>query len=97
MNRLNPWATATALAVTAAIVYVTCALALALWPEGTLAFFNAWLHGVDLTMLRPVARFFSWGNFAYGLVSLAASAFLTGTVFAFCYNHCAVLFGKREP
>lgn len=96
MNRLNPWAVATALAVTAAIVYVACALAFALWPEGTLAFFNAWLHGVDLTMLRPVARIFSWGSFAYGLVSLAASMFLTGIVFVFCYNHCAVFFGKRE-
>lgn len=97
MNRLNPGVVATALAVTAAIVYVACVLAFAPWPEGTLAFFNAWLHGVDLTMLRPVARIFSRGEFAYGLVGQAVSAFLTGTVFAFCYNHCTALFGKREP
>jgi len=96
MNRLNPWATATALAVTAAIVYVACALAFALWPEGTLAFFNAWLHGVDLMPLRPVARIFSWGVLVYGLVGLAASAFLAGALFALCYNHCVGLFGERE-
>lgn len=97
MNKLNPWATATALAVTAAIVYVACTLAFALWPEGTLAFFNAWLHGVDLTPLRPVAQIFSWGGFAYGLVGLVASAFLAGALFAFCHNHCVALFGERAP
>lgn len=95
MNRLHPWAVATALAVALSIAYVLCALAFALWPEGTPAFFNAWLHDVDLTMLRPVARIFSWGVFAYGLVGLAASAFLTGAVFAFCYNHCVALFGRQ--
>lgn len=95
MIRLHTWAVATALAVALSIAYAACALAFALWPEGTLAFFNAWLHGVDLTLLRPVARIFSWGGFVYGLLGLAASAFLAGAVFAFCYNHCAVLFGKR--
>jgi len=97
MKTLNWWVLGGALAITLAVLYTICAVAFVLWPEATLSFFNVWLHGVDLTLLRTVARVFSWSVFAYGLVGLAASLLLAGALFALCYNHCVVLFGKRAP
>jgi YHS domain-containing protein len=86
---LQPVRTGLALAVTGSIVYVVCAAAFATWPEATLNFFNAWVHGVDLGVLKPGSKPFGWGTFVYGLVGLAIAAFLTGVVYAVVYNQLA--------
>lgn len=85
MDRLNPWAAGSALAVTLAIVYSLCATAFALWPGATLEFFNAWFHGVDLRVLQP-ARAFTLGVFLYGLSGIVLSGFATGAIYAAIYN-----------
>jgi hypothetical protein len=46
-QNLAPVRFGSALAVAAAVLYAVCALAVALWPDGTLDFFNAWFHGID--------------------------------------------------
>ncbi len=85
MNKFNPWAAGSALAITAATVYLACATAVALWPGGTLDFFNAWFHGLDLSVLKTTKPI-TTGVFFYGLSGVVASAFAVGAVFAVSYN-----------
>jgi len=85
MNKFNPWAAGSALAITAAAVYLACATVVALWPGGTLEFFNAWVHGLDLSVLKTTKPITA-GVFFYGLSGVVVSAFAVGVVFAVSYN-----------
>lgn len=95
MNKMNPCAVGGALAITAAIVYLACALAVYLWPGGTLEFFNAWFHGLDLNALKTTKPF-TFGTLLYGLGSAAVTAFLAGAVFAVSYNLIGLCPGCRN-
>jgi hypothetical protein len=85
MNKLNPWAVGGALAITAAIVYLVCAAVVFLWPGGTLEFFNAWFHGLDLSALKATKPMTA-AVFFYGLSGAVVSTFAVGAVFAVSYN-----------
>ena len=86
MEKLNPWVAGVTLALTLAIMYSVCAAAMALWPDATLSFFNAWFHGVDLRMLKPAAGAFAIGIFFYGLSAITVTGFTVGAVYAAIYN-----------
>jgi small-conductance mechanosensitive channel len=87
MNRLQPWQFGLAAAVTFSVVYTACALAVALFPDGTIAFFNAWFHGLDLTLLKPRGgRPLTLSQFFYGLASAAVVSFAIATTLAAFYN-----------
>lgn len=87
MDKLNPSLVGTAAAITFSAVFTGCALAVVLFPEGTMNFFNAWFHGLDLTLLQPPAgRPLTLGQFVYGLVGVATVSFVTGALFAAVYN-----------
>ncbi len=87
MHRLNPWIVGIAMAITFSILSTACAIAIALFPDGTLSFFNAWFHGLDLTLLKPPGgRPLTLGQFVYGLFGIAVTGFITGAVFATVYN-----------
>ena len=87
MNRLQPWQFGFAGAVTFSILYCACALAVALFPDSTIGFFNAWLHGLDLALLRPPGgRPLTLGQFVYGLLSAAAVSFAMTASLAGFYN-----------
>jgi hypothetical protein len=86
MEKLNVWAVGAALAITFAAMYALCAAAFALAPGATLDFFNAWFHGLNLAGLQAGAKPFTAGVFLYGLIGIVAFAFVSGTVFAACYN-----------
>ncbi len=87
MNRLQPWQFGFAGALTFSVFYSACALAVALFPDGTIAFFNAWFHGLDLTLLRPPGgRPLTFGQFFYGLVSAAVVSFAIAATLANLYN-----------
>lgn len=94
MNKLNPWAVGSALAITTAIVYLACVTAFTVWPGGTLEFFNAWFHGLDLSVLKT-AKPISADMFFYGLSGMVASAFAVGAVFAVSYNLARLCPGCR--
>ena len=85
MEKLNPWRTGGALALTAAVISVICAAAVYLFPQGTVDFVNSWTHGLDFTMLRS-DRPWTLGGLAYGLSNVTLTAFLIGALFAWCYN-----------
>jgi hypothetical protein len=48
MNRLDTWKFAIAPAAAMAVLSTACAVAVAIAPEATIAFFNSFMHGVDL-------------------------------------------------
>jgi hypothetical protein len=93
MDSTRPWVRGAALAVTVGIVYVVCALAVALFPDGTLAFFNTWLHGVDLTLVKRSATTpLTAGEWIYGFVSAVTASFLAGALYGWARN----LFSGRK-
>ncbi|HSI94723.1 MAG: DUF5676 family membrane protein [Methylophilaceae bacterium] len=85
MDRLNPWRTGGATALTVAIVSVVCAVAVYLFPQGTVGFVNSWTHGLDLTVLRS-DRPWTLDWLALGLFNVTLTGFLIGVLFAWCYN-----------
>lgn len=96
MTRLNPWAVGAALAITLALLYGVCAAAFAIAPAATIDFFNAWFHGLNLAGIQAGAKPFTWGVFVYGLAGLAASAFISGLLFAVSYNLVRLCPGCRD-
>ena len=87
MNKLNPRQTGTALALTVAILYIACVTAFTFWPEAALDFVNAWIHGIDLKLLRPAGgRPLTAGMFFYGLSGILVTGFGVGALYAVMYN-----------
>lgn len=85
MEKISATGAGIALAVTAALLNVVCALAFTLWPEGTTDFFGAFAHGLDFTTVKAALPP-SPGRVLYGAVGLAVVGFVTGAVFATVYN-----------
>ena len=85
MNKLDPWRTGSAVALTAAIVSIVCALAVYLFPEGTVDFVNSWTHGLDLTLLRS-DRPMTPGSVLSGLFNVSLTGFVIGALFAWARN-----------
>jgi hypothetical protein len=87
MNRLQPWSLGFAGAMTFSVFYTACALAVTMFPDGTIGFFDAWFHGLDLTLLKPSGgRPLTFGRFLYGLVSAATVSFAIAVSLAGFYN-----------
>ncbi len=87
MERLNPWILGSAAAITFSVVFTVCALAAALFPDGTVGFFNAWFHGLDLTLLKPPSgRPLTFGQYLQGLVGVLMTSFAVGMLFATVHN-----------
>lgn len=85
MNRLDPLRTGAAAALTAAMISILCAIAVYLFPEGTVEFVNSWTHGLDLTVLRS-DRPMTFGSVALGVINVALTGFVLGVLFAWARN-----------
>jgi hypothetical protein len=85
MEKLSPWRTGIAVALTTAIVNIVCAAAVYLFPDGTLAFVNSWTHGIDLAALQS-EKPWTVGGFVLGLFNVSLTGFLVGALFAACSN-----------
>lgn len=70
-----------------------CALAFAIWPDATLDFFGAFMHGLDLSSVRSAAPM-SPVRVLYGVVGLGIVGLLAGVVYASIYNVVAT--GRRQ-
>jgi hypothetical protein len=93
MDATQPWVRGAALAVTVGVVYVVCAIAVALSPDGALAFFNTWLHGVDLSLVkRPAAKPLAAAEWIFGFVSAVVAGYLAGALYGWARN----LFSGRK-
>ncbi|MDA8259223.1 MAG: DUF5676 family membrane protein [Betaproteobacteria bacterium] len=83
------------LALTSAILYLVCAAAFALRPQGTLEFFSAWFHGLNLRALEATAQPFTSGVFFYGLSGVTLSGFAAGILYAFMHRPVSRCLGCR--
>ncbi|MBI5358886.1 hypothetical protein HZB69_04645 [Candidatus Amesbacteria bacterium] len=83
----EPIATANALAITFAVIFVVCRVLVGIFPDLMFTIAQSWLHGVDL------AQKSSWDltaqSFVLGLVSASVSAWLVGFLFASVSNYFA--------
>lgn len=78
-TRLRVVRTGSALALTAVLLNAICAVLIALRPAESISSANAWMHGVDLQLIRATAPL-TLGGFFYGLIGLAVISFVTGAV-----------------
>jgi hypothetical protein len=90
MERLKPWPTGAALALTLVIGYAACAAIFVAFPDASAAFLNALFHGLDFRKLQPAAGGFSLAGFGWTAAVLAAWALVIGALFAALHN----LFGR---
>ena len=81
----EPNVTANALAVTSAALYVFCRLAVSLFPGLAMSVAQSWFHGLEVSRVSGWSLTLS--SFILGLVTLTASAWLTGYLFAKVYNY----------
>ncbi len=85
--RLGVWRFGLATTLAFSALYLACALAVALFPQGTLDFFNAWFHGLDLSLLRPAGgRSLTVQQFVVGWLGVIVVAFPAGSLLAWTYN-----------
>ena len=75
---------ALSLAIVSGIAYVVCALLVAVAPEGTLSFFGALFHGIDITKIA--ATNLTIGSTILGFVEIIVLSYLLGWLFAITYN-----------
>lgn len=83
----NPKATANAVGVTTAIVFVVCRILIGLFPDLSFAIAQSWFHGIALSKLDTFSLTFS--SFVLGLISSTTTAWVIGYIFAKVYNSFA--------
>jgi len=88
MNKLSTLSVGVALGTTLALMSMLCALAFALWPDATLDFFGAFMHGLDISAVKSAAPI-SPGRALYGIVGLGIVGLVAGVVYASIYNVAA--------
>lgn len=80
-NRLSPLSCGLSLAVTAALLYLGCALVVA-WAPGVLAAgLGLIVHGLSLSGLSPAVDELRWSAVLIGTLAVAGYAFVAGTLF----------------
>jgi len=92
MDKLSVLSVGIALGVTSALMSMLCALAFAIWPDSTLDFFGAFMHGLDLNSVRSAAPMSPF-RVLYGVVGLGTVGLFAGVVYASIYNVVAT--GRR--
>jgi 2TM family of unknown function (DUF5676) len=55
------------------------------WPDATIGFFSAFMHGLDLKVIRSAAPL-NLGGVLYGVIGLGGIGFVADIVFASFYN-----------
>ena len=81
----DPNVTANASAVTAAILYIVCRIAVSLLPNSAMTIAQSWFHGLEISKVSGWSL--SMGSFVLGLITLTGAAWLTGFLFAKVYNY----------
>jgi hypothetical protein len=82
---LNPLRVGCATALTFAVISLVCTAAVYLLPEAAVGFVNAWVHGLDLSLIMS-DKPWTLSGVAYGLFGVTLTGFLGGALFAICYN-----------
>lgn len=86
MYRINPTVLGLTMAITAAVLSLACAGLVAVAPESTIAVFQSWWHGLDVSMLADTAPPMTLTSVATGVASISVFAFIVGFVFGVANN-----------
>jgi hypothetical protein len=89
MNRINPTALGLVLAITAAVLNLVCAGLVAVAPDATIAVFQTWWHGIDVSLLANTPQPMTLKGVVAGLITISAFAFIVGFVFGAANNMVA--------
>jgi hypothetical protein len=81
----EPNATANAVAVTIAVIYIVCAAAVVIFPSQAMFIAQSWFHGLDLSKIAVLNV--TLGSFILGLATSTAGGWLIGYIFANTYNY----------
>jgi hypothetical protein len=83
-DKLNAKRVGYSLAAVAGIIYLVCAILVAVAPVWTVSFFGALFHGIDITQIAvaPV----SLANTILGLIEIIVLGFVAGWLFVKVYN-----------
>ena len=84
-NKLSIAGAGIALAITFAFMSGLCALAFIVWPNATLDFFGAFMHGLDFNAVKSATPI-TLARVLYGVAGLGVVGFVAGVVFASAYN-----------
>ena len=83
-ERLSVKRTANALAVTAGIISLVCYILILIAPVGTISFFGAIFHGIDMSKIAVESV--SIGNGLLGVIEAIILGWIIGWLFAKIYN-----------
>jgi hypothetical protein len=86
MSQLTPLRTGAAFAVTVAILYVACLLAVWVAPGMVLAVFSTWVHGLNLEPLTTNPPPLQLPRALMGLLLISAYFFIAGAVYGVVRN-----------
>ncbi len=82
-DKLKPARVANALAITAGIVSIVCALLLAIAPQFSMNLFGSIFHGLDVSNITVAL---TWGRTILGTVVAIVLAWIFGWLYAVIYN-----------
>ncbi len=83
-DKLSEKRVAFSLAIVAGIVYIVCAILVAIAPAWTVNTFGALFHGIDISQIARESVPF--GSTITGLVEIVVLALIVGWLFAKVYN-----------
>ena len=86
MNRLNPVATGLSLAITVGLLYLLCALMVALAPGALSTALGLVTHGLNIAPLTQQVAPISLPAVLLGLLATMAYSFIAGLLFALVNN-----------
>ena len=82
-EKLNPKKVALSLASVAGIVYIICAILVAIAPAWTVNTFGALFHGIDITKIATIPTL---TGTIIGFVEIIVLSLIVGWLFAVIYN-----------
>ena len=83
-DKLNAKRVAMTLAIVSAILYIACALLIAIAPDFTMNLFSNLFHGIDINKIASTS--ISLAGTLLGLVEIIVYALIAGWLFALIYN-----------
>lgn len=83
-NKLNVKAVAFSLAGVSGLLYIVCAVLIAIAPEAIMNLFGSLFHGINLELIAQ--KTISLGSVIVGLIEILAGSLISGWLFAQIYN-----------
>ena len=83
-DKLNEKKVAFSLAGTSGIIYIICAVLIAIFPTGAMKAFGFLFHGIDISKISNASVTFA--STILGLIEIVALSIIVGYIFTIIYN-----------